>query len=47
MEKKTKRARVKPVLPTEIKSKKMVREVIQQIQKPIPPEVYARQWIIP
>ena len=28
--------KVKPVQPTEIKDKKMVREVIEQIRKPIP-----------
>jgi hypothetical protein len=34
--------KVKPVLPTEIKSKKIVREVIAQIRKPISPEVIKR-----
>jgi hypothetical protein len=29
-------AKVKPVQPTEIKDKKIVREVIEQIRKPIP-----------
>jgi hypothetical protein len=32
----------KPVQPTEIKDIKIVRDVIAQIRKPIPPEVYAR-----
>ncbi|GHV76775.1 hypothetical protein AGMMS49942_15960 [Spirochaetia bacterium] len=32
----------KPVQPTEIKDIKIIREVIAQIRKPIPPEVYAR-----
>ena len=32
--------RVKPVQPTEIKDIKIIREVIEQIRKPIPPEVY-------
>ena len=32
----------KPVQPTEIKGIKIIREVIAQIRKPIPPEVYAR-----
>jgi hypothetical protein len=34
--------KVKPVQPTEIKDKKIVREVIEQIRKPIPPSVYKR-----
>jgi hypothetical protein len=34
--------RVKPVQPTEIKDKKMVREVIEQIRKPIPAKVLKR-----
>ena len=34
--------KVKPVQPTEIKDKKMVREVIEQIRKPIPASVYRR-----
>ncbi|WP_461257040.1 hypothetical protein [Treponema sp. R80B11-R83G3] len=34
--------RVKPVQPTEIKDKKIAREVIEQIQKPIPASVYRR-----
>ena len=34
--------RIKPVQPTEIKDKKIIREVIEQIRKPIPPEVYER-----
>ena len=34
--------RIKPVQPTEIKDKKIIREVIEQIHKPIPPEVYER-----
>jgi hypothetical protein len=32
----------KPVQSTEIKDVKIVRDVIAQIRKPIPPEVYAR-----
>jgi hypothetical protein len=35
-------ARVKPVQPTEIKDKKIILEVIEQIRKPIPAEVYRR-----
>jgi len=34
--------KVKPVQPTEIKDKKIVREVIEQIRKPIPASVYVR-----
>ncbi|MDR1232559.1 MAG: hypothetical protein LBK61_14295 [Spirochaetaceae bacterium] len=34
--------RVKPVQPTEIKDKKIAREVIEQIRKPIPAEVIKR-----
>jgi hypothetical protein len=34
--------RVKPVQPTEIKDKKIAREVIEQIRKPIPASVYRR-----
>jgi hypothetical protein len=34
--------KVKPVQPTEIKDKKIVREVIAQIRRPIPPEVTKR-----
>jgi hypothetical protein len=34
--------RVKPVQPTEIKDIRIIREVIEQIRKPIPPEVYER-----
>jgi len=34
--------RVKPVQPTEIKDKKIILEVIEQIRKPIPAEVYRR-----
>ena len=34
--------RVKPVQPTEIKDKKMVREVIEHIRKPIPAAIYRR-----
>ena len=34
--------RVKPVQPTEIKDKKIAREVIEQIRKPIPALVYKR-----
>jgi hypothetical protein len=33
-------AKVKPVQPTEIKDKKIAREVIEQIRKPIPIAVY-------
>ena len=33
---------IKPVQPTEIKDKKVVREVIEQIRKPIPAEVIKR-----
>ena len=35
-------AKVKPVQPTEIKDKKIAREVIEQIRKPIPAVVYER-----
>ena len=35
-------AKVKPVQPTEIKDKKIAREVIEQIRKPIPASVYKR-----
>ena len=34
--------RIKPVQPTEIKDKKIAREVIEQIRKPIPASVYKR-----
>ena len=34
--------KVKPVQPTEIKDKKMVREVIEQIRKPIPARILKR-----
>jgi hypothetical protein len=34
--------KVKPVQPTEIKDKKIVREVIEQIRKPIPASVYRK-----
>jgi predicted CoA-binding protein len=34
--------RIKPVQPTEIKDKKIAREVIEQIRKPIPASVYRR-----
>jgi hypothetical protein len=34
--------KVKPVQPTEIKDKKIVREVIEQIRKPISSEIEAR-----
>ena len=34
--------KVKPVQPTEIKDIKIVREVIAQIRKPIPPETEQR-----
>jgi hypothetical protein len=32
--------KVKPVQPTEIKDRKIAREVIEQIRKPIPASVY-------
>jgi hypothetical protein len=32
-------AKVKPVQPTEIKDKKIIREIIEQIRKPIPQSV--------
>ena len=32
--------KVKPVQPTEIKDKKIILEVIEQIRKPIPASVY-------
>jgi len=35
-------SKVKPVQPTEIKDKKIAREVIEQIRKPIPSSVYKR-----
>ena len=35
-------SKLKPVQPTEIKDINIIREVIAQIRKPIPPEVYAR-----
>ena len=35
-------AKVKPVQPTEIKDKKIAREVIEQIRKPIPASVYRK-----
>jgi hypothetical protein len=31
--------KVKPVQPTEIKDKKIIKEIIEQIRKPIPPSV--------
>ena len=34
--------KIKPVQPTEIKDKKIAREVIAQIRKPIPESVYKR-----
>ena len=34
--------KIKPVQPTEIKDKKMVRQIIEEIRKPIPPEVFER-----
>ena len=34
--------KVKPVLPTEIKDKRIALEVIEQIRRPIPASVYAR-----
>jgi hypothetical protein len=38
--------KVKPVQPTEIKDKKIIREVIAQIRRPISPEVIERnkEW---
>jgi hypothetical protein len=36
------KVRIKPVQSTEIKDKKIVREIIEQIRKPIPPEVEKR-----
>ena len=35
-------AKVKPVQPTEIKDKKIARQVIEEIRKPIPQSVYER-----
>ena len=35
-------AKVKPVQLTEIKDKKIARQVIEDIRKPIPPSVYKR-----
>jgi len=35
-------AKIKPVQPTEIKDKKIAREVIEQIRRPIPASVYKR-----
>jgi hypothetical protein len=35
-------ARIKPVQATEIKDKKLARDVIEQIRKPIPASVYRR-----
>ena len=35
-------AKVKPIQPTEVKDKKMVREIIEQIRKPIPAKVRKR-----
>jgi len=34
--------KVKPVQPTEIRDKKMVREIIEQIRKPIPEKILKR-----
>jgi hypothetical protein len=34
--------KVKPVQPTEIKDRKIAREVIEQIRKPIPDSVYKK-----
>ena len=34
--------KVKPVQPTEIRDKKIIREVIEQIRRPIPVSVYER-----
>jgi hypothetical protein len=36
------KVRIKPVQPTVIKDKKIAREVIEQIRKPIPPEAAER-----
>jgi hypothetical protein len=36
-------AKVKPVQSTEIKDKKIAREVIEQIRKPIPASVYKKK----
>ncbi len=36
------KSRVKPVQPTEIKDKKIILEVVEQIRKPIPESVYKR-----
>ncbi|MCL2472294.1 MAG: hypothetical protein FWF26_01330 [Treponema sp.] len=38
--------KIKPVQPTEIKDKKIAREVIEQIRKPIPASVYKRHEIL-
>ena len=35
-------AKVKPVRPTEVKDKKMVREIIEQIRKPITAKIRKR-----
>ena len=35
-------AKIKPVQPTEIKDKKIILEVIDQIRRPIPASVYKR-----
>jgi len=35
-------AKVKPVQPTEIKDKKIAREIIDQIRRPIPASVHKR-----
>ena len=35
-------AKIKPVQPTEIKDKKIARQVIEEIRKPIPASVYKR-----
>jgi hypothetical protein len=35
-------SKVKPVQPTEIKDKKIARQVIEEIRKPIPASVYKR-----
>jgi hypothetical protein len=34
--------KVKPVQPTEIKDKKMIHEIIEQIRKPIPAKILKR-----
>ncbi|MDR1326215.1 MAG: hypothetical protein LBK00_09300 [Treponema sp.] len=36
------KVKIKPVQPTEIKDKRIAREVIEQIRQPIPASVYRR-----